>query len=65
MGGFHCIPKIMDKYENEWMDKLLEFMNTYKEDMPNYDSCRGEVKCWETLWKNFEGELPSTVDQTL
>ena len=40
-------------------------MKKYRDDMPNFDSCSAELDCWETFWKNFEGEAPDTIDETL
>ena len=65
IGGFHCVPQIMNKYSSEWKLKVLTFMKKYRDDMPNFDSCSAELDCWETFWKNFEGEAPDTIDETL
>ena len=65
INGFYCIPNIMEKYPNEWKQKLLSFMRRYKKDMPNPESCLAEIECWETLWsKHFTGEAPSTLEDT-
>ena len=34
--------------------------------MPHKESFEAEIECWETFWlKEFEGELPDTVQKTL
>ena len=65
VGGFFCIPVVMRKYMNVWKEKMLKFMTSYADDMPNISSCRAELECWETFWKNFTGDLPETVETTL
>ena len=66
IGGFYCIPQLMNKCAGEWKAKVLTFMKAYRDDMPNYDSCQAELDCWTTFWMtHFEGDLPDTLDKTL
>ena len=56
----------MEKYPNEWKQKLFSFVRCYKIDMPNPENCLTEIECRETLWsKHFTGEAPSTLEDTL
>ena len=66
VGGFYCVPSIMDKYPNDWKQHLLKFMKKYEDDMPNIGSCEAEIDCWQTFWfTEYEGDFPDTVDKTL
>ena len=67
IGGFYCIPSLMEKYPNESNKRLKNFMISYVDNMPGIDSCDAEIDCWETFWfSSFKGDdLPDTVETTL
>ena len=56
----------MSSKPNIWKSNLRSFAKEYMSDLPDPSSLNAELERWENLWiNNFNGELPSTVEETL
>ena len=64
INGFYCIPSIM-AVKSEWKKQLKDFMVKYKSDMPEFWSIDAELDLWQNFWLNSDGELTSTVEETM
>ena len=67
VGGFYCIPSLMEKNPQDRKKKLKDFMIYYSTDMVNTKSCVADIDCWETFWfSSFKGSvLPDIVETTM
>ena len=62
--GFSMIPAYLIKL-NAWKAEYMIFFQTYENDMPSINPIAPELHLWETFWKNFTGDLPKTINETL
>lgn len=51
--------------ETNWKEQALDVAALYKDDLPLPGNMDMELVCWESQWKDYEGNLPSTPQETL
>ena len=69
--GFIVIPallheRIVRRGRAFWNSGFLQFVEPYKEDLPDFDCLRSEMDIWEMYWtQKFVGKLPDRISDTL
>ena len=69
--GFVVIPALLQERivrhgRASWNSHLWQFVEPYKEDLPDFDCLISEMDIWEMYWtQKFVGKLPDRISDTL
>jgi hypothetical protein len=66
--GLSIIPNILvNLVQNNlpWKNKLKNFIDFYKADLPNIEGLDGELDMWETRWVKESRELTQTLPKRI
>lgn len=64
IAGLSLVPAVMTEEAN-WKEQALDFAALYEDDLQLPGNMDMELVCWESQWKDYEGNLPSTPQETL
>ena len=60
LSAFYALPDVVVR-DSYWIQKFMNFLHLYEDDLPEPRYLSTELKTWETKWKFTSKELPSKL----
>lgn len=64
LNSFHALPRTVI-HDSSWMQKFMNFLSLYEDDLPEARYLSTEMKTWETKWKLVDESLPLKLSDVL